>query len=127
MSFLLLISMMIITHQKFINLNRNILNDQFHYTQDSTSINLKNAHIQSVDPDTFSDNFNLEWLILANNKIRYLYPNIFSNLVHLRYLWLSNNQLNKLEVGLLNGLTNLKLLYLHSNFLTLIDEKGKVT
>ena len=105
-------------------LNQKILFDQFHYNRESITINLNDAHIESVDPRTFSLNLCLEWLVLANNRITYLDPGTFFGLIHLKQLWLSDNQLSKLENGLLNELKNLKVLYFHSNQISQIDERA---
>lgn len=78
-------------------------------------IDLEFYHIDSIEPDTFTDFDKLRFLSLGNNRLTSLSGGTFTNMRQLDRLILRNNMIGVLDGNMLNDLNQLRYLDLENN------------
>ena len=81
MYFLLIIScFLLLNSTAAIHLNRDVLFQQFNYSNETTFVNLSGMDILSVDEFTFQNLTNIERIRLSRNSIEIIHPLTFNGL-----------------------------------------------
>ncbi|KAI9560703.1 hypothetical protein GHT06_011653 [Daphnia sinensis] len=89
---------------------------------DLTSLQVRDATIDTLASQTFVDVTQLHELRLNRNKIRHIRPLAFQGLSRTVELELSDNELSSLERGVFSGLDNLRKLFLDGNNISLVED-----
>lgn len=89
---------------------------------DLTSLQVRDATIDTLASQTFVDVTQLHELRLNRNKIRHIRPFAFQGLSRTVELELSHNELSSLERGVFAGLDSLRHLFLDGNNISLVED-----
>lgn len=117
---ILVLSLVIVPTTRCIQLNKEILVNEFHYNQNAVIIDLYDKGIDSIVPGTFDEYRNLKYLYLDTNKLVKIEDKTFSNLVNLREIWLESNSIVSVKKDAFFNSTNLKLICISNNPISLI-------